>query len=174
MRTRIPARFVTLSAYFVVTTSLVHAQAPQAGAPAAPAGGRAGQMQLSSPTPLTEMENLDVYPAAPEGFNVARENIPHGDVKIVEYESKTLGLRRMRRVYTPPGYTPDRKYPVLYLQHGLSNTSNRDNLFRVSKGVHDYLAEKGVPHIWRVDTNGHDTGEMSDSLYHFAQKLFQQ
>jgi hypothetical protein len=33
-------------------------------------------MQLSSATPLAETENLDVYPAAPEGFNVARENIP--------------------------------------------------------------------------------------------------
>jgi enterochelin esterase-like enzyme len=269
-------------------------------------------MQLSSPTALAETENLDVYPPAPEGFNVARENTPHGEVKVVEYDSKTLALRRMLRVYTPPGYTADRRYPVLYLQHGLGNTStewtqrarapiiidnlladkkiaqpfivvfpsgnanatmadekqgdrtqasygtpyhddllkeiipfvestysvhadrnhraiagmsmgggqtlnigltnldkfawiasvgaapntrppaelipdpaalkqlkllwlsvgNRDNLLRVSKGVHDFLAEKGVPHVWRVDTNGHDTGAMSDSLYHFAQKLF--
>ncbi len=80
-------------------------------------------MQLSSATPLAETENLDVYPAAPDGFNVARENIPHGEVKVVEYDSKTLGLRRMLRVYTPPGYTPDRKFPVLYLHHGLGNTS---------------------------------------------------
>ena len=80
-------------------------------------------MQLTSATPLAETENLDVYPAAPEGFNVARENIPHGEVTIVGYDSKTLGLRRMLRVYTPPGYTPDRKFPVLYLQHGLGNTS---------------------------------------------------
>ncbi|HUP40404.1 MAG TPA: alpha/beta hydrolase-fold protein [Vicinamibacterales bacterium] len=43
--------------------------------------------------------------------------------EVVEYESTTLGLRRMLRVHTPPGYTPARKYPVLYLQHGLGNTS---------------------------------------------------
>ena len=54
------------------------------------------------------------------------------------------------------------------------SVGNRDNLLRVSKGVHDYLTEKGVPHVWRVDTNGHDTGVMSDSLYHFAQKLFKE
>ena len=30
-------------------------------------------------------------------------HIPHGDVQVVEYDSKTLGLRRMLRVYTPPG-----------------------------------------------------------------------
>lgn len=51
---------------------------------------------------------------------------------------------------------------------------NRDNLIRVRRGVHDYLQEKGVSHIWRVDTNGHDTGEMSNSLYHFAQRLFKE
>src|SRR5215204_2422267 len=87
------------------------AQAPQRGAPGAPAPGRGGQMQLSSPTALAETENLDVYPAAPEGFNVARENIPHGEVKVVEYDSKTLGLRRMLRVYTPPATRPAASTP---------------------------------------------------------------
>jgi enterochelin esterase-like enzyme len=270
-------------------------------------------MALSSDTPLAETENLDAYPAAPEGFNVAREGIPHGEVTIVEYDSKTLGLRRLLRVYTPPNYSADHKYPVLYLHHGLGNTStewtqrarapiiidnlladkklqpfvivfpsgnatavpgdekqgdrtqpaygapyhrdllediipfvesrysvytdrnhraiagmsmgggqtlnigltnldrfgwiaavaaapntraaaelvpdpaslrqlkllwlsvgNHDNLIRVSRGMHDYLQEKRVPHIWRVDTNGHDTAEMSNSLYHFAQLLFRE
>jgi hypothetical protein len=31
-----------------------------------------------------------------------------------------------------------------------------------------------VAHICRVDSNGDDTGEMSQSLYHFAQKLFRE
>jgi hypothetical protein len=51
---------------------------------------------------------------------------------------------------------------------------NHDNLIRVSRGVHDYLQEKRVPHVWRVDTNGHDTAEMSNSLYQFAQLLFRE
>ena len=54
------------------------------------------------------------------------------------------------------------------------SVGNRDNLLRVSRGVHEYLTERGVPHIWRVDTNGHDTSAMSHSLYHFAQKLFKE
>ena len=95
---RVP-QFLALSACLLVATSLLHAQAGTA-APSAPAAGRAGPMQLTSATPLAETENLDVYPAAPEGFNVARENISHGEVKVVEYDSKTLGLRRMLRVYT--------------------------------------------------------------------------
>jgi enterochelin esterase-like enzyme len=258
-------------------------------------------------------EGLDLYPEPPAGYNVAREDIPHGQVEIVEYDSKALGLRRMLRVYTPPGYSSARKYPVLYLHHGLGNTStewtqrarapiiidnllaekkvapfiivfpsgnatatpadekqgdrtqasygtsyhedllkeilpfveakysvfadrehraiagmsmgggqslnigltnldtfasiaavasapntrppaelvpdpapvkklkllwlsvgDRDPLQRYNRDLHTYLEEKGVPHAWRLDTNAHDTAEMSSSLYHFAQKLFKE
>ena len=66
---------------------------------------------------------MAAYPVPPEGFKVERTNIPHGELKVVEYDSKTLGIRRHLRVYTPPGYSTARKYPVLYLQHGFGNTS---------------------------------------------------
>jgi len=52
------------------------------------------------------------------GFNVTRDNIPHGEVTVVQYDSKALGTRRQMRVYTPPGYSSSRKYPVLILLHG--------------------------------------------------------
>ncbi|NII29735.1 esterase family protein [Pseudoflavitalea sp. X16] len=39
----------------------------------------------------------------------------------VQYDSKTLSTRREMLVYTPPGYSPDRKYPVIYLLHGLNS-----------------------------------------------------
>lgn len=84
------------------------------------------------------------FPIPPTGFNEARENIAHGELKMVEYDSKSLGLHRLLRVYTPPGYSPDRKYPVLYLHHGLGNTSTEwtqrarapiiaDNLYAAGK-----------------------------------------
>ena len=256
---------------------------------------------------------MATYPVPPDGFNVARENIPHGELKVVEYDSKTLGIRRLLRVYTPPGYSADRKYPVLYLQHGLGNTStewtqrarapiiadnlladgkmqpmiivfpsgnatataadqkqgdrtqeaygepytsdllqeiipfveshysvftdrahraiggmsmgsgqalniglshldlfgwlaevaaapnmkpvdqlipdpaalkqlkllwlgsgNRDPLMRINMGLHTFLVSKGVPHIWRLDGNAHDTGAMSSNFYYFAQRLFKE
>ena len=93
---RVP-QFLALSACLLVATSLLHAQAGTA-APSAPAAGRAGPMQLTSATPLAETENLDVYPAAPEGFNVARENISHGEVKVVEYR-----LQNARAATDAPG-----------------------------------------------------------------------
>ena len=57
----------------------------------------------------------------PVGFRDKRDNILHGTMTTVQYDSKTLGTRREMMVYTPPGYSPDKKYPVLYLLHGLNS-----------------------------------------------------
>jgi hypothetical protein len=42
-------------------------------------------------------ENLAASPVPPEAFNVARADIPHDEVELVEYDSKTLGIRRPLR-----------------------------------------------------------------------------
>jgi enterochelin esterase family protein len=45
--------------------------------------------------------------------------VPHGQVRMMLYESKAMGFTRALWVYTPPGYdTSKQKYPVLYLLHG--------------------------------------------------------
>jgi len=45
--------------------------------------------------------------------------VPHGEVREVWYESKTLDGPRRMHVYTPPGYERgSEKYPVFYLIHG--------------------------------------------------------
>ncbi|HJV77452.1 MAG TPA: alpha/beta hydrolase-fold protein [Paludibacter sp.] len=56
----------------------------------------------------------------PAGFRDKRD-VPHGTIMPVQYDSKTLSARREMLVYTPPGYTPDKKYPVIYLLHGLNS-----------------------------------------------------
>jgi enterochelin esterase-like enzyme len=55
----------------------------------------------------------------PAGFNVRRDGITHGRLEAVRYDSKTLHKPRQIGVYTPPGYSVKKKYPVLYLLHGL-------------------------------------------------------
>jgi enterochelin esterase-like enzyme len=257
-------------------------------------------------------DDKQAFPDPPAGFNATRNKAPQGEVKVVDYDSKTLAVRRQMRVYTPPGYKKDQKYPVLYMLHGLGNTStewtqrakapqivdnlladgkikpliiifpngdakntvdnpkpgreqagygkpfeddflkdiipyvdshystladrdhraiagmsmgggqslniglahldkfawvgavapapntkspaqlvpdpaatkklkllylacgNKDGLLKVSQGVHNYLKEKSVPHLWNVDGNGHDTAEMSNNLYHFVQRIFKE
>ena len=56
---------------------------------------------------------------APLGFDVVRESIPHGKIDTITYNSKSVGTNRKTLIYTPPGYSADKKYPVLYLLHGI-------------------------------------------------------
>jgi enterochelin esterase-like enzyme len=64
-----------------------------------------------------------VSPAA-IGFDLVRDDVAHGKVEVVTYKSKTVGTERNVRIYTPPGYSKDKKYPVLYLLHGIGGDEN--------------------------------------------------
>ena len=48
------------------------------------------------------------------------KDVPHGEVRVRPYFSKTTGQWRQAYIYTPPDYdrNPAARYPVLYLQHG--------------------------------------------------------
>jgi enterochelin esterase-like enzyme len=284
----------------------------QASSPPPAASGRPGRRPggFGEPIPL----GPDDKPACddpPAGFDVKRDNVPHGRLEMIEYDSKTVGSKRKMQVYTPPGYSKEKKYPVLYLLHGIGgdetewqrfaapnvlldnlladgkavpmivvmpngraqkndraegniygaapafaafeqdllkdvipaiearysaqadcahralaglsmgggqslnfglahldtfawvggfssapNTrppselvpdpaaakaklkllwlscGNKDGLIRISQGLHTYLKEKGVPHVWNVDSNGHDPAHWRNNLYHFVQRIF--
>ncbi len=286
--------------FAVVRTASVTADQPSARR----GGGFGGPIELGP-------DDKPAFDDPPEGFNAKRENVPHGELTMVEYDSKTVGTRRKMLVYTPPGYSTDRKYPVLYLLHGIGgdemewqrlcrpenildnlladgkiqpmivvmpngraqvndraegnvfaaapafanfendllkdvipaieakysvyadrenraltglsmgggqslnfglghldvfawvggfssapNTKppaelvpdpeaareklkllwlgcgNKDGLIRISQGVHQYLKENNVPHIWHVDSHGHDGAEWAKNLCLFAQHIF--
>ncbi len=64
----------------------------------------------------------------------------------MEYDSKSVGNKRKAVIYTPPGYSADKKYPVLYLLHGIGGDENEwprggkpeiilDNLIAAKKAV---------------------------------------
>jgi len=55
----------------------------------------------------------------PKGFDQLRTGIPAGKIDSIQYESKTVGSIRKALVYTPPGFSKSKKYPVLYLLHGI-------------------------------------------------------
>ena len=58
-------------------------------------------------------------PAKDQDF-YANKNVPHGQVIEKIYYSKVNDAMRRCFIYTPPGYNKDiqKRYPVLYLQHG--------------------------------------------------------
>lgn len=84
----------------------------------AAAGPRRGRGGFGGPITLGP-DDKPAFPPAPEGFDRQRENIAHGKLEMVEYDSKSVGNKRKALVYTPPGYSTDTKYPVLYLLHGI-------------------------------------------------------
>lgn len=61
---------------------------------------------------------------APADFDVARSGIARGKVTPAEYDSKSGGGKYRATIYTPPGFSPTKKYPVLYLLHGASGDEN--------------------------------------------------
>jgi enterochelin esterase-like enzyme len=56
---------------------------------------------------------------APPGFDSVRINIAHGKIDTIHYDSKTVGTTRKALIYTPPGFSKNKNYPVLYLLHGI-------------------------------------------------------
>lgn len=56
---------------------------------------------------------------APRGFDVAQTGIAQGKIDTITYASKTVGTSRKATIYTPPGFSKRKKYPVLYLLHGI-------------------------------------------------------
>jgi enterochelin esterase-like enzyme len=61
----------------------------------------------------------DLVKQAPAGFDSLRAEIPHGKIDTISYASKTVGATRRSLIYTPPGFSKKKKYPVLYLLHGI-------------------------------------------------------
>jgi enterochelin esterase-like enzyme len=72
----------------------------------------------------------------------------------------------------PVELVPDASAAQRQLKLLLVTCGNKDGLIGISQGVHAYLKEKEVPHIWHVDGNGHDATHWRNSLYHFAQRIF--
>jgi enterochelin esterase-like enzyme len=86
---------------------------------------------------------------SPEGFDAKRDGIDRGKLETVEYDSSTVGAKRKAQVYTPPGYSKDKKYPVLYLLHGIGGDEYEWTRGGVANVILDnlYADKKAVPMI---------------------------
>ena len=86
-------------------------------------GAQPGRRGFGGPIEL-KPDDKPAFPNPPEGFDKEREGIEHGKLEMVEYDSKSVGNKRKALIYTPPGYSDDQKYPVLYLLHGIGGDEN--------------------------------------------------
>jgi enterochelin esterase-like enzyme len=70
------------------------------------------------------LEQTIAFSEPPVGYDIRRDDIDRGTLETVEYDSTTVGGPRKAMVYTPPGYTTEKSYPVLYLLHGIGGDEN--------------------------------------------------
>ena len=99
-------------------------------------GGFGGPVELGP-------DDKQVYPDPPRGFRAKRDDIPHGKLEMIEYKSKSVGTTRKMNVYTPPDYSSDKKYPVLYLLHGIGGDETEWQRFATPGVLLDNLIADG-------------------------------
>jgi enterochelin esterase-like enzyme len=94
---------------------------------------------------------------------------------MIEYQSKTVGTVRKLNVYTPPLYTTNQKYPVLYLLHGIGGDETEWQRFADPANLLDNLIADGhaVPMIvvmpnGRAQKNDRPEGNVFASAPAFA------
>ena len=92
--------------------------------------------------PQVDNVNFDPYVPAPAGFDAERAGIARGTLETVEYKSTTVGTVRKATVYLPPKYDAAKKYPVLYLLHGIGG-DEREWLQGVPNVILDNLIADG-------------------------------
>jgi enterochelin esterase-like enzyme len=97
----------------------------------------------------------NVVKHAPRFFDSVRVDIAHGKIDTVLYDSKTVGAQRRAVIYTPPGFSKDKKYPVLYLLHGIGGDEKEWLIGGQPQVILDNLyAEKKIEPMVVVMPNG--------------------
>lgn len=82
-------------------------------------GGFGGPIELGP-------DDKPAFDAPPAGFDNERDDIAHGKLEKVEYDSKSVGVKRWMMVYTPPGYSDAQRYPQLYMLHGIGGNETEE------------------------------------------------
>jgi enterochelin esterase-like enzyme len=88
-------------------------------------------------------DDVPAFPDPPAGFDAERSDVPHGRLEMITYESRSVGTTRKMQVYTPPGYTEKKRYPVLYLLHGIGGDETEWQRFARPNVVLDNLLAEG-------------------------------
>jgi len=104
-------------------------------------------------TAMPPYSELIVHGDGPAYYDA--KNVPHGNVTRHVYHSDVTKGERELYVYTPPGYDPEKKYPVLYLLGGSGELpSNWVYDGRVNFIMDNLLAEnKAKPMIIAIPNN---------------------
>lgn len=102
------------------------------------------------------MAGIEVPEAGVDFYDI--KDVPHGEVRSVWYLAKSTGEYRHAYIYTPAEYEKNttKRYPVLYLQHGMGEDRRAwSNQGRANFIMDNLIAEgKAVPFIIVMEDGG--------------------
>ena len=94
-------------------------------------------------------------------------NVPHGTLARVWYDSPTLGQQRRMTVYLPPTYDGKKRFPVMYLLHGHGGDETAwGDLGRTSQIMDNLIAEGRCVPMIVVMPNGNPTCNAAPGWWH--------
>src|SRR5574344_934025 len=79
---------------------------------------------LSAKTDFSPTDDLD-WRTVPEKYNEKQEGIPYGVIETISYYSTVTECNRNCCILLPDSYTSKKKYPVLYLLHGINGAEDQ-------------------------------------------------
>jgi enterochelin esterase-like enzyme len=90
-----------------------------AQAPAEDASQARARADFARPVVLAP-DDVRLFPEPPADYRSLPASGLQGRLEAFEYDSAITGTRRKVQVYLPPNYSAQKKYPVLYLLHGIA------------------------------------------------------
>jgi enterochelin esterase-like enzyme len=85
-----------------------------------------GLSEAQTTSAPTATASQPAFPVPPQGYDRVRQGVEKGKLEKVYYDSKAVGGQRWVEVWTPPGYTKDKKYPLLILLHGIGGNETNE------------------------------------------------
>jgi len=94
-------------------------------------------------------DDVRLFPEPPAGYRELPASGLRGRLESFEWDSSVTGTRRKAQIYLPPAYTSGKKYPVLYLLHGIGGNEHEWTGYVKAHAIVDNLIAAGeaVPFI---------------------------
>ncbi len=123
--------------------------------------------------PGSKVQAATMPTTPPAGYDQVQNNIPHGQVSYINYQSAATNSQRRARIYLPPNYSADKKYSVMYLLHGIGGNEDEWYSNGAPNVILDNLIASGkIQPFIVVLPNGNATGTgISDGWTNFTKDL---
>lgn len=129
---------------------------------------------IPTATPAPTMKPDDTNYSVPSGFDKKSSSVTYGTLREISYSSTTTGKTRYANIILPAGYTTEKKYPVLYLLHGIGGDHNEwlggEPVNVIGNLIADGKAPEMIVVMPNVRARANDAGNPGDifTTAHFA------